>query len=165
MLAFLVLFLLPSLCMTMGVSSEFQPATSTQVLPVLPYHGVSTAAACMWMTPLTLPPRTFRIIAYRPMRPAIPPSTNYAMFGGFKAKLNGLHHVYVQYFGKSTTILFRLYEPYNNRECLHCHLGARSFEIGALPHCRSRSASSGEGKQTFHAFPAAATTWFTTSEN
>jgi hypothetical protein len=24
----------------------------------------------------------------------------------------------------------RLYDPYNNRECLHCHLGARSFEEG-----------------------------------
>ena len=24
-----------------------------------------------------------------------------------------------------------LYNPYNNRECLHCHLGARSFEEGA----------------------------------
>ena len=25
----------------------------------------------------------------------------------------------------------RLYTPYNNRECLHCHLGARSFEASA----------------------------------
>lgn len=25
-----------------------------------------------------------------------------------------------------------LYTPYNNRECLHCHLGARSFEQGAV---------------------------------
>ena len=26
----------------------------------------------------------------------------------------------------------KLYEPINNRECLHCHLGARSFEQGAV---------------------------------
>jgi hypothetical protein len=26
----------------------------------------------------------------------------------------------------------KLYHPYNNRECLHCHLGARSFEQGAV---------------------------------
>ena len=32
----------------------------------------------------------------------------------------------------SPTIPIRLYEPYNNRECLHCHLGARSFEEGAV---------------------------------
>jgi cytochrome c-type protein NapC len=57
--------------------------------------------------------------------------TNYAMFGGFRAKFNGLHHVYVQYFGTPHDPI-RLYEPYNNRECLHCHLGARSFEEGAV---------------------------------
>ena len=26
----------------------------------------------------------------------------------------------------------KLYSPYNNRECLHCHEGARSFEEGAM---------------------------------
>ena len=58
---------------------------------------------------------------------------NYAMFGGFRAKLNGLHHVYVQYFGTvPAPDQIKLYETYNNRECLHCHLGARSFEEGAV---------------------------------
>jgi cytochrome c-type protein NapC len=52
--------------------------------------------------------------------------TNYGMYGGFTAKLNGLHHVYVQYFGKPMQPI-HLYTPYNNRECLHCHEGARSF--------------------------------------
>jgi nitrate/TMAO reductase-like tetraheme cytochrome c subunit len=56
--------------------------------------------------------------------------TTYTLFGDYNAKLHGLRHVYVQYLG---TIPKRiaLYEPYNNRECLHCHLGARSFEEGA----------------------------------
>ena len=26
----------------------------------------------------------------------------------------------------------KLYTPFNNRECLHCHAGARSFEEGAV---------------------------------
>ena len=26
----------------------------------------------------------------------------------------------------------KLYKPFNNRECLHCHAGARSFEEGAV---------------------------------
>ena len=25
----------------------------------------------------------------------------------------------------------KLYQPYDNRECLHCHAGARNFEEGA----------------------------------
>jgi len=55
--------------------------------------------------------------------------TNYTMYGGLHAKLRGMRHVYVQYFGtvpKPTDI--KLYEAYNNGECLHCHAGARSFE-------------------------------------
>ena len=42
---------------------------------------------------------------------------------------NGLRHVYVQYFGKPPAPgAIHLYTAYNNRECLHCHLRARSFE-------------------------------------
>jgi cytochrome c-type protein NapC len=53
--------------------------------------------------------------------------TDYTMYGDIKAKLRGLKHVYVQYFSKPAQPI-KLYSPYNNRECLHCHLGARSFE-------------------------------------
>ena len=56
--------------------------------------------------------------------------TTYTLFGDYNAKLHGLRHVYVQYLGTIPTHI-KLYEPYNNRECLHCHLGARSFEEGA----------------------------------
>jgi hypothetical protein len=55
------------------------------------------------------------------------------MFGGAKAKLGGLRHIYVYYLGKAPLPAdIKLYEPYNNRECLHCHAGARSFEEGAM---------------------------------
>jgi len=57
--------------------------------------------------------------------------TNYTMYGDYKAKLRGLNHVYVQYFGKIPEKI-SLYTPYDNRECLHCHAGARSFEEGAM---------------------------------
>jgi cytochrome c-type protein NapC len=56
--------------------------------------------------------------------------TDYTMYGDLRAKLRGLRHVYAQYVGRPTKPL-KLYTPYNNRECLHCHLGARSFEEGA----------------------------------
>lgn len=58
--------------------------------------------------------------------------TDYTLYSGFfKAKLRGVHHVWVQYFGKPEEPI-KLYSAYNNRECLHCHLGARSFEQGAV---------------------------------
>lgn len=53
--------------------------------------------------------------------------TDYTMFGDANAKLRGLKHVYAYYIGKPSNPI-KLYTPYNNRECLHCHLGARSFE-------------------------------------
>jgi hypothetical protein len=45
--------------------------------------------------------------------------------------MRGLHHIYVQYLGKPNNPI-HLYTPYNNRECLHCHAGSRSFEQGAV---------------------------------
>jgi cytochrome c-type protein NapC len=58
--------------------------------------------------------------------------TDYAMFGDIKAKLNGLRHVSVHYLGKVPD-RFALYQPYPNRNCLHCHEDARKF-IEAVPH-------------------------------
>lgn len=58
--------------------------------------------------------------------------TDYTLYSGaIKAKLHGLKHLYVQYLGTPPQHI-QLYSPYNNRECLHCHLGARSFEQGAV---------------------------------
>jgi nitrate/TMAO reductase-like tetraheme cytochrome c subunit len=53
--------------------------------------------------------------------------TTYTMYGDFAAKMKGLQHVWVAYFGTIPEKI-KLYEPYNNRECLHCHNGTRGFE-------------------------------------
>lgn len=56
--------------------------------------------------------------------------TDYALYGGVIAKFRGLRHIYAQYVENPKPPL-HLYTPFNNRECLHCHAGARSFEEGA----------------------------------
>lgn len=53
--------------------------------------------------------------------------TRYTMFGGVKAKMNGLRHVWVHYLGQAPESV-ELYEEYSNQECMRCHAGARSFE-------------------------------------
>jgi cytochrome c-type protein NapC len=54
--------------------------------------------------------------------------TNYAMFGDVDAKINGLRHVWVHYFGDiPEPEALELYEPYPNANCLHCHDDARSY--------------------------------------
>jgi nitrate/TMAO reductase-like tetraheme cytochrome c subunit len=52
--------------------------------------------------------------------------TDYALFGDVKAKLNGLKHVYVHYLG-TVPQRPKLYQPYPNYNCLHCHEDARRF--------------------------------------
>ena len=56
--------------------------------------------------------------------------TTYAMYGDLKAKLGGLRHVFINYLGTIPKDI-KLYTPYNNRECLHCHEGTRNFEDGS----------------------------------
>lgn len=59
--------------------------------------------------------------------------TDYVFYGGLRAKMRGLRHIYVQYLGTPPRPEdIKLYTPYNNRECLHCHLGARSFESNPI---------------------------------
>jgi cytochrome c nitrite reductase small subunit len=57
--------------------------------------------------------------------------TDYGMYGDVKSKIRGLRHVYINYLSTAPNPI-KLYTPYNNRECLHCHEGARSFEQGAV---------------------------------
>lgn len=130
MMAFLVLFLLPLLCMAMGFTSELQRSTSTEFC--LSCHTMDSHGRSLYVDdPTYLAAAHFQNHRVPADEACYTCHTNYAMFGGFRAKLNGLHHVYVQYLGKPNDPI-HLYEPYNNRECLHCHLGARSFEEGAV---------------------------------
>jgi nitrate/TMAO reductase-like tetraheme cytochrome c subunit len=53
--------------------------------------------------------------------------TTYTLYGDANAKMKGLRHIWVNYFG-TVPAKIKLYEPFQNRECLHCHGGARTFE-------------------------------------
>jgi cytochrome c-type protein NapC len=130
MFAFVVLFLLPLLCMAMGVTSEVERSKSTQFC--LSCHIMEPYGHSLRVDD----PNYLAAAHYQNHR--VPADSacytchaNYAMFGSVRAKLHGLRHVYIQYFGNPQPPL-HLYDAYNNRECLHCHLGARSFEEGAV---------------------------------
>src|SRR5689334_18828560 len=131
-LAFLVLFLLPSLCMTMGVSSELERSKSTEFC--LSCHTMESHGRSLYVDdPTYLAAAHFQNHRVPADQACYTCHTNYAMFGGFRAKLNGLRHVYIYYLRTPPAPEnIKLYEPFNNRECLHCHLGARTFEQGAV---------------------------------
>ena len=51
--------------------------------------------------------------------------TNYGLFGPVQAKIKGVRHVIAYYIGDTSNI--KLYDPFPNENCLHCHLEAKGF--------------------------------------
>ena len=131
-LAFLVLFFLPILCGVMGVSSEMERSKSTAFC--LSCHTMESFGKSLYIDdPGHIPAAHFQNHRVPAEEACYTCHTEYAMFGTLKVKLYGLKHVYIYYLGTPPAPeKIKLYDPYNNRECLHCHLGARSFEEGAV---------------------------------
>jgi cytochrome c-type protein NapC len=131
-MAFLVLFFLPILCAMMGISSELERSKTTKFC--LSCHIMEPYGQSLRVDdPSYLAAAHFQNHRVPADEACYTCHTNYAMFGSFKAKMGGLRHVYVYYLTKPPAPEnIKLHEPFNNRECLHCHLGARSFEQGAV---------------------------------
>ena len=126
--AFLVLFLFPVTAGVVGLQAQIEHAGRTEFClscHVMALHGRSLRID-----------DTSILVASHYQGGRIPRDTacfschtTYAMFGDLRAKITGLHHMYVNYIkGPPDEKAIRLYEPYNNRECLHCHTGTRRFE-------------------------------------
>lgn len=126
-LAFMALFLFPSLALWTGFSDHMERATSTQFC--LSCHVMTDFGRSLYVDD-----KSFLAAAHFQNK-RIPRDhacytchTDYAMFGTVKSKIRGVRHVLVEYLGtipKPAEI--KLYQSYNNRECLHCHAGARSY--------------------------------------
>jgi cytochrome c-type protein NapC len=131
-LAFVALFCLPIFCGLLGVSREMGRAKTTAFC--LSCHTMEAYGKSLLVDdPTHIPAAHFQNHRVPPDEACYSCHTNYAMFGGLKVKLYGLKHVAIYYFGTPPAPEnIKLYDPYNNRECLHCHLGARSFEDGAV---------------------------------
>jgi cytochrome c-type protein NapC len=133
-LAFIVLCVLPLASMWGGFSEQMERAESTQFC--LSCHVMTNFGRSLYVDdPSYIPALHFQNNRVPRDSACYTCHTDYAMFGTVRAKLRGLRHLEVQYFGtipKPEEI--KLYTPYNNRECLHCHLGARRFEEGSGHH-------------------------------
>ena len=128
-LAFVVMFLLPVVVASMGASEHMERSEETQFC--LSCHIMAPYGRSLHIDDKTYVPAAHFQNARIPRDEACYTChTDYAMYGTLLTKLHGLRHVYVQYLGKPENPI-QLYTPYNNRECLHCHAGARSFEEGA----------------------------------
>jgi len=125
-LAFLGLAVIPALATAMGLSAHIEHSKTTEFC--LSCHVMEPYGKSLQLDdPTALPASHFQNRRIDREHACFTCHTTYTMFGDTKAKLTGLKHVYVNYIGEIPKKI-ELYQPYNNRECLHCHAGARSFE-------------------------------------
>jgi len=133
-LAFVTLCILPVLSVWAGVHEQLERSTSTKFC--LSCHVMHDFGQSLYLDDKAYIPAVHFQNNFVPRDHAcFTCHTDYTMFGDYRAKWRGLHHVYVQYFGtipKPADI--KLYTPYNNRECLHCHAGARTYEEASSHH-------------------------------
>jgi cytochrome c-type protein NapC len=126
-LAFLALFLLPSMALWGGISQHMERAKTTEFC--LSCHTMEDYGRSLHVNDKSyLPAAHYQNNRVPRDRACYTCHTDYTMFGGLKDKWRGLSHVYVQYLGTiPKTGEIKLYQPFHNRECLHCHAGARSY--------------------------------------
>src|SRR5262245_33530970 len=92
MLAFFVLFLMPVLCLGVGTTYHIERSKQTQFC--LSCHEMEPYGKSMLVDdPLHLPAQHFQNHRVPADEACYTCHTNYAMFGGFTAKLHGLNHV------------------------------------------------------------------------
>ncbi|HTR48602.1 MAG TPA: NapC/NirT family cytochrome c [Verrucomicrobiae bacterium] len=126
-LAFVALCILPTLAMWAGAQAHVERSTTTRFC--LSCHVMHDFGHSLYVDDKSYIPAVHFQNNFVPRDHAcFTCHTDYTLFGDYRAKWRGVHHVWVQYFGtvpKPADI--KLYTPYNNRECLHCHGGARSY--------------------------------------
>ncbi len=129
-LAFLAFLVLPGLATAFGLSVHMEQSKSTEFClschVMEPYGKSLRVDDSAW-----LPAQHFQNNRIPRDQACFTCHKDYTMFGDATAKLRGLRHVYINYIGTIPEKI-ELYVPYNNRECLHCHAGARSFEESEL---------------------------------
>jgi len=126
-LAFIALFLLPVVAIAAGLSQQLERSKSTQFC--LSCHVMEDYGKSLLVDDKSyIPAAHFQNNRVPREQACYTCHSDYTMYGGLTAKMRGLRHVYIQYLGKiPKPEEIKLYTPFNNRECLHCHEGARSF--------------------------------------
>jgi nitrate/TMAO reductase-like tetraheme cytochrome c subunit len=136
MFAFVALCVLPAMATWAGAHEHLERSTSTKFC--LSCHVMEDFGKSLRVDDRSyIPARHFQNNLVPRDHACFTCHTDYTLFGDYRAKWRGVHHVLVQYFGKiPKPAEIKLYTPYNNRECLHCHAGARAY-LEASSHHKS----------------------------
>lgn len=125
-LAFLAFFIMPIAAAAVGTTEHFERSKQTKFC--LSCHIMEPYGKSLYIDDSAyLPAAHFQNHRVPPNEACYTCHTDYALFGTIRVKLAGMKHLYVYYL-ETPKYPIHLYRSYNNRECLHCHAGARSFE-------------------------------------
>jgi nitrate/TMAO reductase-like tetraheme cytochrome c subunit len=126
LVAFVGLFFLPGLAMSLGGIVQLENSKKTEFCfschVMEPYRQSLEIA-----DPSYLPAAHYQNNRVPRSHACYTCHTDYTMYGDVSAKFRGLRHLWVNYLGSIPDKL-ELYTPYKNRECLGCHGGSRTFE-------------------------------------
>ena len=126
LLGFVGIFLLPLLICSMSLETHMEKSKQTEFC--LSCHMMKTHGMSLYVDDKEyIPAVHFQNHRIPKDQACFTCHTTYTLYGDYAAKLRGLKHLYYQYIGTIPDTI-HLYEPFSNRECLHCHEGARSFE-------------------------------------
>jgi cytochrome c-type protein NapC len=126
--AFLGLCVLPALCVVAGMNTHVQRSEQT-----------SFCISCHVMVPFGkslyvdddkhIPAQHFQNHRVPADMACISCHADYTLYGPLNDKIRGLSRIYFQYVGTAPDpASIRIPGGFKNAQCLHCHLGARSFE-------------------------------------
>jgi nitrate/TMAO reductase-like tetraheme cytochrome c subunit len=126
--AFVALFMLPAIAVRQGFDAHMEQAKTTNFC--LSCHIMEPYGQSLLIDdPSFVPATHYQNHLVSTEQTCFTCHTTYTMFGDYQAKLRGLRHLYIQYLGtRPKPEDIKLYTPFNNRECLHCHDGMRKFE-------------------------------------
>jgi cytochrome c nitrite reductase small subunit len=125
-LAFIGLFVLPTLCIASGMSFHMQ--RSQQTAYCISCHSMESHGKSLYVQNASyIPAQHFQNHLVSPDKACYACHTNYTMYGPLTDKLKGLRYLYMEYVSTPPKTI-HLDGTYSNLQCLHCHAGMRSFE-------------------------------------
>jgi len=124
--AFIGLCVLPALCIVGGMNTHMQRSEQTQFC--ISCHAMVPYGKSLYVDdPTHIPAQHFQNHRVPADMACYSCHADYGIYGPLKDKLRGLTRIYMQYVSTPRNPI-TIPGGFKNAQCLHCHLGARSFE-------------------------------------
>ena len=126
--AFIGLGVLPALCLVGGMNTHVQRSEQTRFC--VSCHVMIPYGQSLYVDdPSHIPAQHFQNHRVPADTACHSCHTDYTIYGPLNDKMQGLKRIYMQYVSTPPDpAAIRIAGGFKNAQCLHCHLGARSFE-------------------------------------